>query len=48
VFNRFNGKRNVNVNRNEDDWNDDNWFFGRRNSLHFRHTVFKQRGGFVF
>ena len=35
TFNRWNGKRNVNVNQNDDDWNDDWWFSVRRNSLHF-------------
>jgi len=27
TFNRWNDERNVNVNRNDDDWND-NWLFG--------------------
>ena len=35
AFNRWDGERNVNVNHNDNDWND-NWLFaGRRNSLHF-------------
>lgn len=35
TFNRWNDERNVNVNRNDNDWND-NWSFaGVRNSLHF-------------
>ena len=35
AFNRWNDERNVNVNRNDNDWND-NWSFGGvRNSLHF-------------
>ena len=35
TFNRWNDERNVNVNRNDNDWND-NWkFAGVRNSLHF-------------
>jgi hypothetical protein len=35
AFNRWNDKRNVNVNRNDNDWNDNWWFAGLRNSLHF-------------
>lgn len=36
TFNRWNDdKRNVNVNRNDNDWNDNWWFAGLRNSLHF-------------
>ena len=38
MFNRWNGKRNVNCNHNDNDWND-NWFLSgvpaSRNSLHF-------------
>ena len=35
TFNQWNDERNVNVNRNDNDWND-NWCFGgRRNSPHF-------------
>ena len=32
-FNRWNGKRKVNVNQNDNDWNDNWWFAGVRNSL---------------
>lgn len=35
TFNRWNDERNVNVNRNNDDWNDNWWFGGVRNSFHF-------------
>lgn len=35
TFNRWNDERNVNVNRNDNDWNDNWWFAGVRNSLHF-------------
>ena len=35
AFNRWNDERNVNVNRNDNDWNDNWWFAGVRNSLHF-------------
>ncbi len=36
AFNRWNDdKRNVNVNRNNNDWNDNWWFGGVRNFLHF-------------
>jgi len=35
AFNRWNDERNVNVNRNDNEWNDNWWFAGRRNSLHF-------------
>src|SRR3989338_8384433 len=35
AFNRSNDERNVNVTRNDNDWNDYWWFAGRRNSLHF-------------
>jgi hypothetical protein len=35
AFKRWNDERNVNVNRNDNDWNDNWWFAGRRNSLHF-------------
>ena len=35
VFNRWNDDRNVNVNRNDNRWNDNWWFAGCRNSLHF-------------
>jgi len=35
TFNRWNGKPNVNVNRNDNDWNDNYVFGGVRNSLHF-------------
>ncbi len=30
AFNRWNDERNVNVNRNDDRWNDNWWFAGRR------------------
>jgi hypothetical protein len=33
TFNRWNDERNVNVNRNDNDWNDNWWFAGLRNSL---------------
>jgi len=33
TFNRRNEERNVNVNRNDNDWNDNWWFAGLRNSL---------------
>lgn len=36
TFNRWNDKRNVNVNRNDNDWNDNWWFAGLRNYLLFR------------
>lgn len=35
IFNRWNDERNVNVNRNDNDWNDNWWFAGLRYSLHF-------------
>ena len=35
MFNHWNDKRKVNVNRNDNDWNDNWWFAGVRNSLHF-------------
>ena len=35
TFNRWNDERNVNVNRNDNDWNDAWSFAGVRNSLHF-------------
>ncbi len=35
AFNTFDDDRNVNVNRNDNDWNDNWWFAGVRNSLHF-------------
>ena len=35
AFNRWNDERNANVNRNDNDWNDNWWFAGVRNSLHF-------------
>jgi len=35
AFNRWNDERNVNVNRNDNDWDDNWWFAGLRNSLHF-------------
>lgn len=35
IFNRWNDERNVNVSRNDNDWNDNWWFAGLRNSLHF-------------
>jgi len=36
AFNRdWNDERDVNVNRNDNDWNDNWWFAGRRNLLHF-------------
>lgn len=34
TFNRWNDERNVNVNQNDNDWND-NWWFGGCNPLHF-------------
>lgn len=35
AFNQWNDdERNVNVNRNDNDWNDNWWFGGVRNSLH--------------
>ena len=39
AFNRWNDERNVNVNRNSNDWNDNWWFAGLRNSLHFTHLL---------
>jgi len=36
AFNRWNDdERNVNVNRNDNDWNDNWWFAGLRNSFYF-------------
>jgi len=35
AFNRWDDERNVNVNRNDNDWNDNWQFAGVRNSLHF-------------
>ena len=40
AFNRWNDKPNVNVNRNDNDWNDNWWFAGVRNSLHFSLPTF--------
>lgn len=34
AFNRNGDERNVNVNRNNNDWNDNWWFGGVRNFLH--------------
>lgn len=34
TFNRWNDERNVNVNRNDNDWNDNWWVAGVRNPLH--------------
>jgi hypothetical protein len=31
TFNKWNGKRNVNCNRNDNNWNDNWWFAGVRN-----------------
>ncbi len=31
AFNQWNDERNVNVNRNDNDWNDNWWFVGVRN-----------------
>lgn len=33
TFNLWNDDRNVNVNRNDNDWNDNWWFAGLRKSL---------------
>jgi hypothetical protein len=38
AFNRWNDKRDVNVNRNDNEWNDNWWFAGRRKCLHFSVT----------
>lgn len=35
AFKSWNDERNVNVNRNDNDWNDNWWFAGSRNSPHF-------------
>ena len=35
AFNRWNDERNVNVNQSDNDWNDNWWFAGVRNFLHF-------------
>ena len=35
AFNRWNDERNVNVNRDDNRWNDNWWFAGRRNYSHF-------------
>ena len=35
AFNRWNDERNVNVNRNDNDWNDNWWFAGLRKCFHF-------------
>lgn len=35
AFNRWNDERNVNVNRNDNEWNDNWWFAGRRYCLHY-------------
>ena len=35
TFNRWNDERKLNVNRNDNDWNDNWWFAGVRNSLYF-------------
>ena len=46
AFNQWNDdERNVNVNRNKNDWNDNWWFGGVRKSLYFPH-LFKV--GFLF
>lgn len=37
AFNRYNGERNVNVNQNDNNWND-NWWFAVRNFLCFSPT----------
>ncbi|MCC6323712.1 hypothetical protein IT400_02880 [Candidatus Nomurabacteria bacterium] len=36
TFNRNSDERNVNVNCNNNEWNDNWWFGGVRNSLHFK------------
>src|SRR3989338_3392576 len=35
TFNRWDDERKLNVNRNDNDWNDNWWFAGVRNSLYF-------------
>jgi hypothetical protein len=42
----WNGERNVNVNRNDNDWNDDWWVAAVRNLLHFQTLLIS--GVFVF
>ena len=39
TFNRWNDERKVNVNRNDNDWNDNWWLAGLRTSLHFSSTI---------
>lgn len=47
TFNRWNDERNVNVNRNDNDWND-NWFFaGRRNYPSLRTPALLRAFGFA-
>lgn len=48
AFNRWNDERNVNVNRNDNDWNDNWWFAGLRNSLHFSPPTLKLWRGVLF
>jgi len=47
TFNRWNDERKVNVNRNENDWNDDWWFAGVRKSLRIPPRLTQGRGGVV-
>lgn len=47
TFNRWNDERNVNVNRNDNDWND-NWSFaGRRNYPSLRTPALLRAFGFT-
>ena len=46
AFNDWNDERNVNVNRNDNDWNDDWWVAGVRNLFHFQ--MLPILGAFVF
>lgn len=46
AFNDLDDDRNVNVNRNDNDWNDDWWVAGVRKSLHFLNTSYF--GGICF
>ena len=39
AFNRWNDERKVNVNRNDNDWNDNWWLAGLRKSFHFSPAI---------
>ena len=48
TFNRWNDKRNVNVNENDNDWNAFWWFAGLRKSLYFPMRWYALSHGVLF